>query len=144
MHTLTNGPPADPSLMTLPSDITVILPGDDQATPPRRALRAVNASQASAVVVVVPGDDAARAAELAQAVQGEADVVVTPKGSFAVRRDVLATVDVTEDWPAVGYEVGAQVAAGGGRVEGLHGHPGRGPARVRLRWSRPAIWRRDR
>ena len=36
-------------------------------------------------------------------------------GSFAVRRDVLADLDITEDWPAVGYEVAAQVAARGRR-----------------------------
>jgi hypothetical protein len=130
--------------MTASFDIHVILPGEGQASSPRRALRAANGSMASAVVVVVPGDDEARAAELARAVQGDADVVVGGRGSFAARRAVLAAVDVTEDWPVVGYEVAAQVAAGGGRVEGLDGSAGRGPARIRLRWSGPAVWRRQR
>src|SRR3954470_10939989 len=130
--------------MTASSDIHVILPGEGQASSPRRALRAANLSMAAAVVVVAPGDDEARTADLVRAVQGDADVIVAGRGSFAVRRAVLAGVDITEDWPVVGYEVAAQVAAGGGRVEGLDGSIGRGPARIRLRWSAPAVWRRQR
>jgi SAM-dependent methyltransferase len=102
------------------------------------------ATTADVVVVLPAGDEEGRAADLAGRVEAGADVVVAGDGSFAVRPASLAGVDVTEDWPAAGYEIAAQVAAAGGRVEGLDGRAGRGPARVRLRWSRPVVWRRDR
>jgi 2-polyprenyl-3-methyl-5-hydroxy-6-metoxy-1,4-benzoquinol methylase len=148
--------------MALPSDIHVILPGGGASSSPRRALRAAAATGAATVVVLAPGDGDDVTARLAGA---DGDVVFVSSGgllgpgagSFAVRADVLAGVDVTEEWPAVGYEIAAQVAARGGRVGAiggrvavLDGH-GRGHGRAsgraltaRVRWSKPVVWRRDR
>jgi SAM-dependent methyltransferase len=138
------------------SDIHVILPGAVPPSPPRRSLRAAAAGDGGVVVVVGPGEHADAAARLARAVDAGADAVFASgggligpgAGSFAVRRDVLAHLDITEDWPAVGYEVAAQVAAKGGRVDVIDGAaPRRIPVRAaaaRLRWSKPVVWRRDR
>ena len=144
--------------MTLPSDIHVILPSDGAVAPPRRALHAAAATDAAVIVVVAPGGSVDGAAGLAGVVDGGADVafaggggVLGPgAGSFAVRRSVLADLDVTEEWAAVGYEIAAQVAARGGRVVVLDGagtgggRPSRRAVAARLRWSRPVVWRRDR
>jgi 2-polyprenyl-3-methyl-5-hydroxy-6-metoxy-1,4-benzoquinol methylase len=156
MHTLTNGPPADPAPMTDPCDIHVILPGAGHDASPRRAMRAALATAASTIVVVAPGDDPAAATGLARHLDAETDVAFAShggrlgpgRGSFAIRRDALARLDITEGWPVVGYEIAAQVAAGGGRVMALDGAdagpvPRRAPV-VKARWSRPVVWRRER
>src|SRR5262245_54982452 len=111
MHTLTSGSPVGPATMAS-SDIHVILPGATPPAPPRRSLRAAAVGDAGVVVVVAQGEHADAAARLARAVDAGADAVfaaggglVGPgAGSFAVRRNVLADLDITEDWPAVGYE----------------------------------------
>jgi len=155
MHTLTKGSPVLPSAMTLRSDIHVILPGDHACPSPRRAVRAAAASGATTVVVLAPGDQEGVAADLAARVAAGADVAFAAAGgllgpgagSFALRGDAVAGLDVTQDWPAAGYEIAAQVAARGGRVEVLDGRTtGRAPARAvaaRLRWSKPVVRRRD-
>src|SRR4051812_14294632 len=146
--------------MTVPSDIYVILLGERTAAPPRQVLRAALASKAPTIVVVAPGDDPAIAGGLAAMVRG-ANVAFSSSGgrlgpgagSFAVRRDALTGLEITEDWALVGYEIAAQVAAAGGPIVTGDG-PGAGatparpaPARaaaVKLRWSRPVVRRRQR
>ncbi len=72
---------------------------------------------------------------------------------FAIRREALADLDVTEDWAEVGYELAAQLTAHGRTVVELADEPATDPAtrsralplvRVRVRWSRPVVWRRER
>src|SRR3954471_10258690 len=145
--------------MTAPSsgDIHVILPGGRTGTSPRRALRAALTTQADVIVVVAPGDDPNVAARLAAQVASGAVAVAFSwpagrlrpgAGPLAIRRDVLAGLDITEDWPAVGYEIAAQLTAAGGAVATGAGRattpaPTRAAA-VRLRWLKPVVWRRER
>ena len=67
-------------------------------------------------MVLAPGDGDDVAARLAAA-DGDAafasagGLLGPGAGYFAVRAGSLAGIDVTEDWPAVGYEIAAQVGA---------------------------------
>ena len=140
-----------------PADIHVILPAERTSASPRQVLRAALATDADVIVVVAPGDAPDVSSRLAAPV-ANGDVAVAfswpagrlgpGAGSFAVRREVLAALDITEDWAAVGYEIAAQVTASGGKVTTGPGRaatpaPTRAAA-VRLRWSKPLVWRRAR
>ncbi len=144
--------------MTPSSDIHVILPAGTAAPAPRQALRAANGNNAI-VVVISPGDVAESAERLALPVrEGRADAVFGGRhrifgpgaGSFALRRETLERLEITEAWPEVGYEVAAQVTATGGRVLSLDDKTPVAPPRIgtvlrtKARWSKPVVWRRDR
>ena len=146
--------------MTSPSDIHVILPADAAASAPRRVLRAAaDDGRAAIVVVISAGDVPASAERLAAPVRdGRADTVFGGRhrvlgpgaGSFALRREMLAGLDLTEEWPEVGYEIAGQVAATGGRVLSVDDDAPVAPVRLgrtlrtKARWSKPVVWRRDR
>ena len=124
---------------------------------PRQALRAADGD---VVVVGSAGLDAVALA--APIVEGRADAVFSPRAAgvlgalgagaapFALRRAVVADLDVTTGWDELGHEVAAQAAALGLTVDEQAGPPSidnASAARVlatRLRWSKPLVARRGR
>jgi SAM-dependent methyltransferase len=127
----------------------------------RRGVRAAEQADRDAVIVALqPGDAATVIEALADAVRHGADVAVgrsprpnrwrAPAGSFAFRIGLLNDLELNEEGPELTEEVAAQAKALGLLLEiwpqassALPLRPTR-VARSKMRWSSPAVRRRQR